>query len=119
MRIVVRQETVCFTVFLRDEGIFHLDLGRDENVVYLRMNDRCNVIFWYQTADAYPLPEGFKKSDIYNKIREANGDPNHDKYPPNLVGLPEYITLTDRNGNEVKVKRKDEFEIMRAAPLVV
>ena len=83
----------------------------DENVVYLRMNDRCNVIFWYQTADAYPLPEGFKKSDIYNKIREANGDPNHDKYPPNLVGLPEYITLTDRNGNEVKVKRKDEFEI--------
>ena len=83
----------------------------DENVYHLRMNDKCNVIFWYQTADAYPLPEGFKKSDIYNKVREANGDPNHDKYPPDVVGLPEFITLTDKNGNEVKIKRKDKFEI--------
>lgn len=83
----------------------------DENVFNLEMNKRGNVIFWYQTADAYPLPPGFKKQDIYNKIRELNGDPEHKKYAPDIVGLPEKITLTDKDGNEVIITRLATFKI--------
>lgn len=83
----------------------------DEDVFNLEMNKKGNVIFWYQTADAYPIPEGFKASDIYNAIREKNGDPDHNKYPPNIVGLPEFLELKDKNGNTVRIERKDKFTI--------
>lgn len=83
----------------------------DENVFHLRMNDKGNVIFWYQTADAYPIPEGFTKRDIYNAVREKNGDPEHKKYPPDVVGLPEFLELKDKNGNIVRINRKEKFNI--------
>lgn len=83
----------------------------DENVFPLRMNDKCNVIFWYQTADAYEIPDGMKKQAVYNAVRDANGDPQHNKYAPDVVGLPEYLEIKDKNGNIVKVKRKEHFEI--------
>lgn len=83
----------------------------DENVFKLKMNEKGNVIFWYQTADAYPIPEGFTKRDIYNAVREKNGDPNHDKYPPNIVGLPQFLELKDKNGNIVRINRKEKFDI--------
>lgn len=83
----------------------------DEDVLNLRMNQKCNVIFWYQTADAYPLPEGFKKQDVYNRIRELNGDPNHDKYPPSVVGLPKEITIKNKAGKEVTIQRLEKVNI--------
>ena len=83
----------------------------DEDVFNLEMNKKGNVIFWYQTAEAYPIPEGFKASDIYNAVREKNGDPDHNKYPPDIVGLPQFLELQDRNGNTVRIERKDKFTI--------
>ncbi|MCM1009386.1 MAG: hypothetical protein NC390_00725 [Fusobacterium sp.] len=83
----------------------------DEDVFNLRMNQKCNVIFWYQTADAYQLPEGFTKRDIYNRIRELNGDPDHDKYPPSVVGLPKEITIKNKAGKEVTIQRLEKFNI--------
>lgn len=83
----------------------------DENVFNLRMNDKCNVIFWYQTADAYDIPQGMKKQAVYNAVRDVNGDPEHNKYAPDVVGLPEYLEVKDKNGNIIKVKRKENFEI--------
>lgn len=83
----------------------------DENVFNLEMNKKGNVIFWYQTADAYPLPPGFRKQDIYNKIRELNGDPDHTRYAPNIVGLPEKITLIAKDGSEVTINRLEKFNI--------
>lgn len=83
----------------------------DEDVFNLRMNQKCNVIFWYQTADAYELPEGVTKQNIYNRIRELNGDPKHDKYPPSVVGLPKEITITTKDGKQVTIQRKEKFNI--------
>ncbi len=101
------QDNACYEI----DGTPGLEGKEAEDVVNLRMNEPCNVIFWYQTADAYPLPDGFKKQDVYNKIRELNGDPNHDKYPPSVVGLPPEITIRNKKGQEVTIKRLEEFNI--------
>lgn len=78
----------------------------DEDVYNLKMNQKGNVIFWYQTADAYDIPEGLTARDVYWVIRELNGDPHHNKYAPDEVGLPKEITVKGK-----KVYRKDEFNI--------
>lgn len=92
-------------------GVEAQEATADEDVFNLRMNQKCNVIFWYQTADAYPIPDGFTKQDVYNRIRELNGDPNHDKYPPSVVGLPEKITIKNKKGQEITIDRLKKFNI--------
>ena len=82
----------------------------DENVINLEMNKKGNVIFWYQTAEAYDIPEGLTKKDIYSAVRKANGDPDCNKYPPDIVGLPEYLEIT-KNGKTYKVYRSAKFVI--------
>lgn len=102
---------------INNEACFEIDgtpavEGKDpEDVLKIKMNEPCNVIFWYQTASAYPLPEGFTTKNVYDRIRELNGDPNHDKYPPATVGLPKEITIKNRKGEEVTIQRLDKVNI--------
>lgn len=111
-QVVVEEETTADKCYQIDgtPGTEGKEATPDENVFNLEMNKKGNVIFWYQTADAYPLPEGLTKKDIYNAVRKANGDPDCNKYPPNIVGLPEYLEIT-KNGKTYKVNRLDKFSI--------
>lgn len=92
-------------LFLQEDAA-PIEATPDEDVFNLKMNQDGNVVFWYQTAEAYDIPEGLTAKDVYSVIRDLNGDPQHNKYAPDEVGLPKEITVKG-----VTVHRKDEFSI--------